>query len=1737
MHTQIQIGHLGRTPNFSLARELPRTLSPQVSGPMQLRGTKMSWSWCKQGKKSESCVELQLFKLMMVMVQMHCPWSPKAPRRQRGARVEGRRMPEQMEEGHGTPQPLPFGSDSMRSGALADASGSHSGSIFPLPFFACPAKKVGCSRGVRQRRNRIRRVIENKNEVIFALNWMAGAHHLGIDDVSPSSLVDNVVQRVDGLVEDQKPSGCVMGEEESLKAILKGGSPYDMATVNDSLASYQPELVSVPADIRGCPDLSTLLPPSDRHFLEEKTELMIKPEGERVDTSLTQPYWDPKLRYNRKSYHELVRKLHSIGYFTYTRSPACKVGAFFVWKSNRTKLRMITDARQSNSCFNDPPGVNLMTGEGLGKIEVVFDDGAMPDHEMLDALTVFIGLSDVRDCFHRMRVPGWLARYFAWEPVAAHVVGLTGLELEGKTLVFNDVVWPCAGSLCQGFSWSLFFAQRANEFLSGNVSPLQDCRLANDRGGPIILKVGKDVHSSPYHYVYVDNLGVIDTDRDRVSLAMSGLQSVFNSLGLELHATEISETYVEALGCVLEGDKMRSRTNPKRLWRVHHAIKALLRRGRCTGRTLEVLIGHCTFIGLMRRGSLAIFHSVYSFIHKHYKQVASLWSSVKLELRSFMGIIFMLVQDWWRPWNSAVTSSDSSLSGYGVSQAWWPKSVVSRVGRLQERSRFKRCGSHAARESALSSAGFHYDGQSWGPFNPDAAKRIAEAGWEFDRSFEEVPAFGLKREHWMPKLWGRWNFKESIGILEARAVLKAVKRLCLSSFGHDIRHVHLCDNLGVVLSVERSRSKNYKLLKVIRQINAFLFARNIHLAIRWIPSELNFSDEPSRVFDDEDSKLLIDLIQLDDFCGVSSQAPKQQQHAAAPCASIEPVLTPADAKTQEGSSFEKSIVETAGGREPSGAEASCLSDTATGERRISGEKIAGQAHQTFEIGRCSRLGASCSAPFPDRGDRRDERQWKHFIRMEGRKRRKEASLLPKQAKRQFAEFGQFRYAPGQARPKPSGNGQCEQACPRELRQEVARAGKLGEVEEGFIHEPWSSRPVACRPLQHQVLGGRRQSLWGLYDGLADGQEARVWQVGSLEAPTSLEKYQRLEKAMPISLEACLPVSSVVRAGMEDGGLGTHAESSFLYDPAIHLSPSWCTSETSQNGTCTSHGWSYQFLEHCDQSYRDIRCFQDGQQGRLNPPGLEVAAVPLSGAQGAEQGAKDGSSLGLQLCGVPHSVPSSLRRPEGRAHCPLSGQALRTIDRQGFKGQRHGGGSKARAMDDKNQRPALREGRQTGSDMASSGSQCSDGMQVGGKISRGDHPRPRLSGHHSSRIATKRGYFADFFAGSGGVSRAVRKLGFTSREWELLHGENHDLTKPSVLRKIHSDIKHGKILAAMFGPPCLTFSPARDRTSVIRNKQFPWGLPQLSQRDAEKVAVGNACFRSAFKIIRWLDKYKIPWMLENPHSSKAWYLPELVELQNAEHTCVFYTDFCQYKTRWRKRTRLLSGNLDWHDVARCQRVCHGSSGICSRSGQPHFHLTGSNPKGIPWTQVAQPYPVGLCHDLAYALLAPLRVIPWKATADNKRTQTPPVPLWTFNVSGMDELQSLSVFGLASYWHEWFGIDQCVLKTALMVRSQLVWLISTFDPFGWSLLRRAGATCRKRPQNRSACHWSVKHMIGMSSCGMSLIQEISALPGPPSPLGDRPVLFKDSTDGEISACLADFHVWSFWLIFAKTCWCNV
>ena len=54
----------------------------------------------------------------------------------------------------------------------------------------------------------------------------------------------------------------------------------------------------------------------------------------------------------------------------------------------------------------------------------------------------------------------------------------------------------------------------------------------------------------------------------------------------------------------------------------HIRVRALVRRESCSGRCLEVTIGHCTFLALVPRSVVAAFHDVYSLVLQTRKDVA-----------------------------------------------------------------------------------------------------------------------------------------------------------------------------------------------------------------------------------------------------------------------------------------------------------------------------------------------------------------------------------------------------------------------------------------------------------------------------------------------------------------------------------------------------------------------------------------------------------------------------------------------------------------------------------------------------------------------------------------------------------------------------------------------------------------------------------------------------------------------------------------------------------------------------------------------------------------------------------------------------------------------------------------------------------------------------------------------------------------------------------------------------------
>ena len=283
------------------------------------------------------------------------------------------------------------------------------------------------------------------------------------------------------------------------------------------------------------------------------------------------------------------------------------------------------------------------------------------------------------------------------------------------------------------------------------------------------------------------------------------------------------------------------------------------------------------------------------------------------------------------------------------------------------------------------------------------------------------------------------------------------------------------------------------------------------------------------------------------------------------------------------------------------------------------------------------------------------------------------------------------------------------------------------------------------------------------------------------------------------------------------------------------------------------------------------------------------------------------------------------------------------------------------------RGKIREECQVGSVDEEASSRGKDFRSRMRKTSRGLYVRP--SRGHSLARGGKGRYFLDCFSGKGGVSRAVRQLYFATREYEISVDRAYDLTRRANLKVIHKDIEKRKVLAAMLAPPCESWTPARDRTCVIRNKSFPWGLPrdQLSDLDFGKVLLGNRTMRSAIEIVKHLHGKGLPWGIENPHASKCWNLEFFQRMQRDERVTTIVLDFCAFGTAWRKRTRILVGNVQEPDLGRLfGRICPSRECVCSFTGKTHFQLTGSNSKGVPWTRIAQPYPAKLCKHLAHVL---------------------------------------------------------------------------------------------------------------------------------------------------------------------------
>ena len=100
---------------------------------------------------------------------------------------------------------------------------------------------------------------------------------------------------------------------------------------------------------------------------------------------------------------------------------------------------------------------------------------------------------------------------------------------------------------------------------------------------------------------------------------------------------------------------------------------------------------------------------------------------------------------------------------------------------------------------------------------------------------------------------------------------------------------------------------------------------------------------------------------------------------------------------------------------------------------------------------------------------------------------------------------------------------------------------------------------------------------------------------------------------------------------------------------------------------------------------------------------------------------------------------------------------------------------------------------------------------------------------------------DIFSGSGRLAACLRQRGWHAIEWDIKGDGQYDLTKPRNVKRLISVVAAADYVH--LAVPCNSFSTARRGhpgapRGPLRTNSSPFGLPGLSDRDFDKVLVGN-----------------------------------------------------------------------------------------------------------------------------------------------------------------------------------------------------------------------------------------------------------------------------------------------------------
>ena len=173
----------------------------------------------------------------------------------------------------------------------------------------------------------------------------------------------------------------------------------------------------------------------------------------------------------------------------------------------------------------------------------------------------------------------------------------------------SSSVTPTLAVLPMGFSWAFWLSQQVHSCIArSELSDVQPEQFIVDGMPPQNLLKPSDYACM----LYADNANHLALSVEEVNLRREQLSRGLKGRGLLTHEVIEGSELVECLGVEIAGFAGEVRPTPQRISRIYNGLQPLIRGRPTSGKELERVLGHVTFVLLLRRPLLAALNRCYA---------------------------------------------------------------------------------------------------------------------------------------------------------------------------------------------------------------------------------------------------------------------------------------------------------------------------------------------------------------------------------------------------------------------------------------------------------------------------------------------------------------------------------------------------------------------------------------------------------------------------------------------------------------------------------------------------------------------------------------------------------------------------------------------------------------------------------------------------------------------------------------------------------------------------------------------------------------------------------------------------------------------------------------------------------------------------------------------------------------------------------------------------------------------